>query len=206
VPIAGRASERHNRDAVHERRSQPGEQIGRARTAGGDADADFAGRARIAIGGMRGVLLVTNQHMVQSRVARQLAIERQRGTARVAKQHGRANGEQRLARQCATGQAARRRAVLDSRGRNVACDQSDQDPSPFIQGRTQARVRGTTLLLRDRGALVGMWLGSDLRLALPHPPCTVPRALWSVSSRRHCLRQRRHLIYRFEQGFSIVLN
>jgi hypothetical protein len=34
-------------------------------------------------------------------------------------------------------------------------------------------VRGTTLLLRNCGALIGLWLRSDLRLALPHPPFTL---------------------------------
>src|SRR5712691_1726212 len=40
-------------------------------------------------------------------------------------------------------------------------------------GTNPVRVRGTTLLLRNYGALIGLWLRSDLRLALPHPPFTL---------------------------------
>ena len=83
----------HHRDAVHERGRQTGQQVCGAGTTRGDAHAHPAGGAGVAVGGVGGVLLVTNQHVAQLRIAGELAVERQRGSAWVAEQRGSTGGQ-----------------------------------------------------------------------------------------------------------------
>ena len=68
VPIMrGRhlAGDRHHRNRVHVGVGQRGDQVGRARAAGGHADADPAGGPGVALGGVPGALLVPDQHVPQ---------------------------------------------------------------------------------------------------------------------------------------------
>ena len=56
---------RQNRRRIHHCCCQPRYQIGRARPAGGDANADFARSPRITISHMRRALLVPHQNMME---------------------------------------------------------------------------------------------------------------------------------------------
>ena len=57
------AGDGDDRDRIHHRVHQAGDQVGGAGTGGGAADADFAGGARVAFGGEGGILLVPDQHV-----------------------------------------------------------------------------------------------------------------------------------------------
>ena len=52
-----------DRRAVHHRRRDAGDHVGRPRTRGGDGDADLAARARVAVGHVRRALLVADEHV-----------------------------------------------------------------------------------------------------------------------------------------------
>ncbi|SHU32967.1 Uncharacterised protein [Mycobacteroides abscessus subsp. abscessus] len=57
------AGDRHNRDRVHLRVGQRGDQVGGTGAGGGHHDADLAGGMRVTAGGMPGTLLMTHQHV-----------------------------------------------------------------------------------------------------------------------------------------------
>jgi hypothetical protein len=61
-----------------------GDHVQRARAAGGEADADFAGGAGVAVGHVAGALLVADQDVVELGVAGQGVVDGQVGAAGVA--------------------------------------------------------------------------------------------------------------------------
>ncbi len=67
-----------------------------ARPGGDEHDADAAGAARIALGGMHRRLLVAHQHVAQPRLLVERVVERQRRAARVAEDGVDAAVDQRL--------------------------------------------------------------------------------------------------------------
>ena len=78
--LAGDADDRRR---IHHGRGDAGDHVGRARTGGGHSHADFAGRARIAIGHVRRALLVAHQNVANGAVP-QRVVGRQDGAARIA--------------------------------------------------------------------------------------------------------------------------
>ncbi len=78
--LAGDADQRNR---IHHRRGDAGDEIGRAGTGRRDRDPDPAAGARIAVGHVRGALFVPDQH-VANRVIEQRVVGRQDGAARVA--------------------------------------------------------------------------------------------------------------------------
>jgi hypothetical protein len=79
--LAGQADDRN---AVHQRVHQPGHRIGGTGAGGNQYDADAAGAARIALGGMHGGLLVADQHMADGVLVEQRVVDRQHGAAGIA--------------------------------------------------------------------------------------------------------------------------
>ncbi len=75
----------------------PGHQVRRRRAGRPQADADLAGRARVAVRGVRRALLVTDQHVTQGRMVAEHVVEREDHPARVAEQDVHALPEDRLA-------------------------------------------------------------------------------------------------------------
>ena len=74
------AGDEQRRDRVHLRVADRGDEVGRARPAGGEGDADPAGRARVSLGGVAGAGLVAHQHVPDAGV-QQRVVERQVGAA-----------------------------------------------------------------------------------------------------------------------------
>ena len=79
------ARDRHDGDTVHVRAREPGHEIRRAGTRGGDAHTDASGRARVPVGHVRRALLVTDEDVVDPRMVRQCVIQRKACAAGVAK-------------------------------------------------------------------------------------------------------------------------
>ena len=79
--LAGQAD---HGDGIHQRVGETGHGIGGARTRGHQHDADLAGRARIALGGMDGGLLVADQDVAQPVLLEQRVVDRQDRAARIA--------------------------------------------------------------------------------------------------------------------------
>lgn len=75
----------HDRNRIHEGRRQARDEVRRARPRRRDADADFARNARVAIGGMRGILLVSHEDFPNIGVLIKRIVERQNHAARIAK-------------------------------------------------------------------------------------------------------------------------
>ena len=69
---------------IHQRVGQAGDGVGRAGARGDQHDADLAGRARIAFGGMDRALLVAHEDVLDAVLLEQLVIDRQDGAARIA--------------------------------------------------------------------------------------------------------------------------
>ena len=98
VPISGRrhlAGDRDHRHAVEEGVGDAGDEIGRARPRGRDADAGLAGDAAIGVGGQRRRLLVADEDVLQAR-ARQRVVDRHDRAARIAEDVAHALALQRL--------------------------------------------------------------------------------------------------------------
>ncbi len=70
-------------DGVEHRRGDAGDEVGRTRPAGGHADADLAGGAGVAVGHVRGALLVADEDVVDGELA-QRVVDGEDGSARVA--------------------------------------------------------------------------------------------------------------------------
>ena len=73
----------HHRDGIHVGRGDTGHGIGRTGTGGDQHHTDLAGRARIAIGGMGGGLLVAHQDVTHLFLLEDGVIDMQHGAARV---------------------------------------------------------------------------------------------------------------------------
>ena len=76
------AGDADDRNRVHHRVGDAGDQVGRAGPGGGQRDADLAARPRVAVGHMRGALFVADQH-VANRVIEQCVVGRQDCPARI---------------------------------------------------------------------------------------------------------------------------
>ena len=74
------------RDRVAQGVGQPGDGIGRARARGHQHAADLAGRARIALGGVHGALLVPHQDVLELLLLKQRVVDRQDRPAGIAEQ------------------------------------------------------------------------------------------------------------------------
>ena len=79
--LAGQADDRHR---IHQRVGQPGDGVGRAGAARHQHDADPAGRARIALGGMHRALLMAHQDVAQRVLLEQRIVDRQDRAAGIA--------------------------------------------------------------------------------------------------------------------------
>ena len=90
--LAGDADDRRR---IHHRGGDAGDHVGRARTGGGDRDADLPRRAGVAVGHVRGALLVPHQH-VANRVLQHRVVGRQNRAARIAEHVGHAFADQRF--------------------------------------------------------------------------------------------------------------
>ncbi len=91
------AGDRDHRDRVEERGPDAGDQVGRAGTRGAHADADAAGDAGVAVGGVRAALLVADEDVAELRVVAEDVVERQDDAARIAEEDVDALAEERLA-------------------------------------------------------------------------------------------------------------
>ena len=89
------AGDGHHGDRVQIGVGDAGDQVGRARAAGGHADADLAGGAGIAVGGVHGALLVAHQDVAQHLGVEQRVVERDDHPAGEAEEHVAALGFQR---------------------------------------------------------------------------------------------------------------
>ena len=74
----------HHRDRVHVGRGDAGHGIGDARARGDQRDADVAGGARIAVGGVHGGLLVAHQHVLDGVLLVQRVVDVEHRAAGVA--------------------------------------------------------------------------------------------------------------------------
>ena len=79
--LAGQADDG---DGIHQRIGEAGHRVGGARTRGHQHHAHLAGRARIALGGMDGRLLVAHQDVAQPVLLEQRIVDRQDRAARIA--------------------------------------------------------------------------------------------------------------------------
>ncbi len=76
----------HDRDRVAERVGKAGDRVGRAGSRRHQHAADLAGRARIALGGVHGALLVPHQDVLDLLLLEERIVDRQYRTARIAEQ------------------------------------------------------------------------------------------------------------------------
>ncbi|CAA7626911.1 conserved hypothetical protein [Magnetospirillum sp. UT-4] len=86
---AGRhlAGEAHQRHRVAQGIGQAGDGVGGAGARGDQHAADLAGGAGVALGGMHGGLLVTDQHVLEAVLLEQLVVDGQYRAARIAEEH-----------------------------------------------------------------------------------------------------------------------
>jgi len=75
------AGDREQRDRVHVGVRYGGDQVGGAGAAGGDGDADAAGRGGIALGRVAGALFVAHQDVANLGLRHELVVERNDGAA-----------------------------------------------------------------------------------------------------------------------------
>ncbi len=78
------AGDDHQRDRVHERVGDAGDRVGRAGARGDEHHAGLAGRAGIALGGVRRAGFVPHEDVADPVVAEQFVVDRQHRAARVA--------------------------------------------------------------------------------------------------------------------------
>ena len=76
------------RDAVEHGRGEAGDEVGRAGAGGGHADADAARGAGVAVGHVRGALLVAHEHVVDGRELAQRVVDGQDRAAGIAEDGG----------------------------------------------------------------------------------------------------------------------
>ena len=91
------AGDRDHRDRVEQRGADAGDEVGGARAARPEADADPAGHAGVAVGRVGAALLVADEHVAQLRVVAEDVVERQDHAAGIAEEHVDALAEERLA-------------------------------------------------------------------------------------------------------------
>ena len=97
----------HHRRAVHQRVGDGRDQVGGARAASPDAHAHAPARARVALGGVPGALLVTAEHVAQaSRYSHMRVVERHDRPAGDAEHHVDTLADQRLAHDLRAGACA----------------------------------------------------------------------------------------------------
>ena len=84
-----------DRRAVHHRRRDAGDHVGRSRTRGGDGDADPAARARVAVGHVRRALLVADEN-VPDRIPEHRVVCGKNRSARIAEDVGDAFADERF--------------------------------------------------------------------------------------------------------------
>ncbi len=77
------AGDRHNRNAIEHGGGDAGDEVGGAGAGGGDADADLARGAGVAVGHVRGALLVADEDVVDGELA-QGVVDGEDGSAGVA--------------------------------------------------------------------------------------------------------------------------
>ena len=82
--LSGDADER---DRIHQRVGEAGDGVGGAGAGGDEQHADLAGRARIALGGMRRALLVAHENMLHLLLMEEHVIDRKDRAARIAEQN-----------------------------------------------------------------------------------------------------------------------
>ena len=81
------AGQDDDRDRVHQRVGHAGDGVGGAGAGGDEHDAGPAGRARVALGGVRGALLVAHQDVADVVLLEDLVVDRQHRAAGIA-EHG----------------------------------------------------------------------------------------------------------------------
>ena len=81
------AGDAHKRDRIHERIGEAGDRIGGAGTRSDEHHAGLTGRARVALGGVGGTLLMAHQHVLDLLLLENLVIDRQYRAARIAEHH-----------------------------------------------------------------------------------------------------------------------
>ena len=100
LPMSARrdvAGDRDDRDGVEERGADAGDEVRRARAGRAHADADLAGDAGVAVGGVGAALLVADEDVAQLGVVAEDVVERQDHAAGVAEEDVDALEEERLA-------------------------------------------------------------------------------------------------------------
>ncbi len=90
------AGDGDHRDRVELGGGDPGDQVGGGRARGAQADADLAGGAGVAVGGVGGALLVADEDVAEVGMVAQDVVERQDHAARVAEEDVDALAEDRL--------------------------------------------------------------------------------------------------------------
>ena len=78
------AGDAHQRDRIHHRVGEPGDCVGRAGAGRDEQDADLAGRARIALGGVGRALLVAHEDVADLFLVEDRVIDRQHRAAGIA--------------------------------------------------------------------------------------------------------------------------
>ena len=81
------SGDRDDRDGVHLRVGERGDEVGGARTGRRHADPDPAGGVRVAAGGVAGALLMAHQHVAHLLRVEQRVVHRQHGAAGDAEDH-----------------------------------------------------------------------------------------------------------------------
>ena len=79
------AGDGDDRDGVHHGIDEAGDEIGGAGAGGGAADADFAGAAGVSLRGEAGILLMTDEDVL-NRMVVEGVVKRERDAARVAEE------------------------------------------------------------------------------------------------------------------------
>ena len=80
------AGDAHDGNGIHQRIGEAGDGVGGAGAGGDQHDADLAGRARIAFGGMHRAAFLAHQHVLDLLLLEQLVVDRQHGAAGIAEE------------------------------------------------------------------------------------------------------------------------
>ena len=73
-------------NGIHQRVGEAGDGVGGAGPGRDQHDADLAGRARVALGGMHGAALLAHEHVLDLLLLEQLVVDRQHGAAGIAEE------------------------------------------------------------------------------------------------------------------------
>ena len=101
------AGDRDDGDGVHLRGGDAGDEVGRAGSGGGEADAGASGDAGVAVGGVRGGLFVAHEHVLDVGVVAELVVERQDNAAGVAEEDINALGSEAFHQDFSAGESHR---------------------------------------------------------------------------------------------------